>query len=538
MPAASSPTCSARHKLDSFSLIRYTEISVPNGSEGKAMITYVVGDLFTSPAKVLVNTVNTVGVMGKGIAYDFKRIYPEMFEEYQKLCKQKKFNVGQLWLYKTPHKWILNFPTKKHWRGKSKMEYIEAGLQKFVDTYDSKGMLSVSFPMLGCGNGGLDWEKQVQPLMENYLADLPIDIFIHIGTKPCFPNDAIERTRGMASKKPGFQKILAVLDELEQEPWLDEQRKWWPDYLFHFTHIENAVSILNSDFLFSRAEVKRQGINFVDSISPLIRRKANLRDEIRFYFRPHTSTTYQREGFKPLGQRYHQSDDYPQGAHCPVPVYFLFDMRAIITLPDTCFSDGNLTRNDTRLFTTADEFITQLPFEDIYHDTGWSSEPENRHDEIKNRRQAEVIYPKKISLDYLKYICCRSQAEYETLRHLLSPNDWKKWESKVRVPNDPHLLFKKEWLHIEYVKLTKKSINIHFNLPDECRYYGPFKIRINIDLWAYFRYYHEKVFEDIVAELDNARFNLDLPNINITNYIVKVFIDDNLAYSGVYNNRL
>ena len=144
------------------------------------MITYVVGDLFTSPAKVLVNTVNTVGVMGKGIAYDFKRIYPEMFEEYQKLCKQKKFNVGQLWLYKTPHKWILNFPTKKHWRGKSKMEYIEAGLRKFADTYDSKGMLSVSFPMLGCGNGGLDWKNQVQPLMEKYLADLPIDIFIHL----------------------------------------------------------------------------------------------------------------------------------------------------------------------------------------------------------------------------------------------------------------------------------------------------------------------------------------------------------------------
>ena len=144
------------------------------------MITYVVGDLFTSPAKVLVNTVNTVGVMGKGIAKDFKRIYPEMFEEYQYFCEQGMFNVGQLWLYKTPHKWILNFPTKKHWRSKSKIDYIEAGLRKFADTYDSKGMLSVSFPMLGCGNGELDWEKEVQSLMENYLADLPIDIYIHL----------------------------------------------------------------------------------------------------------------------------------------------------------------------------------------------------------------------------------------------------------------------------------------------------------------------------------------------------------------------
>lgn len=144
------------------------------------MITYVVGDLFTSPAKVLVNTVNTVGVMGKGIAYDFKRIYPEMFEQYQYYCKNGIFDIGMLWLYRTSHKWILNFPTKKHWRNKSKVEYIVAGLEKFANTYDSKGIVSISFPMLGCGNGELDWESQVQPVMEEYLRQLPIEIYIHL----------------------------------------------------------------------------------------------------------------------------------------------------------------------------------------------------------------------------------------------------------------------------------------------------------------------------------------------------------------------
>ena len=147
------------------------------------MITYVVGDLFTSPAKVLVNTVNTVGVMGKGIAYDFKRIYPEMFKEYQYFCEQGMFNTGQLWLYKTPHKWILNFPTKKHWRNKSEIEYLEKGLRKFADTYDKKGIESISFPMLGCGYGGLDWEREVQPLMEEYLQPLPINVYIHVFPK-------------------------------------------------------------------------------------------------------------------------------------------------------------------------------------------------------------------------------------------------------------------------------------------------------------------------------------------------------------------
>jgi O-acetyl-ADP-ribose deacetylase (regulator of RNase III) len=144
------------------------------------MINYVACDLFTSPARVLVNTVNTVGVMGKGIAKDFKTIYPEMFQEYQRLCERNQFDVGQLWLFKTEHKWVLNFPTKKHWRQPSRPEYIEAGLKKFADTYHVYRITSISFPMLGCGNGELDWETQVRPLMEAYLGKLPISAYIHL----------------------------------------------------------------------------------------------------------------------------------------------------------------------------------------------------------------------------------------------------------------------------------------------------------------------------------------------------------------------
>ncbi len=144
------------------------------------MINYVACDLFTSPARVLVNTVNTVGVMGKGIAKDFKTIYPEMFKQYQELCEKKQFDVGQLWLYKTEHKWVLNFPTKKHWRQPSQPEYIEAGLRKFADTYHVYRITSISFPMLGCGNGELDWETQVHPLVEKYLAKLPVTAYVHL----------------------------------------------------------------------------------------------------------------------------------------------------------------------------------------------------------------------------------------------------------------------------------------------------------------------------------------------------------------------
>lgn len=118
--------------------------------------------------------------MGAGIAKEFKRIYPEMFQEYQHVCERNQLAPGQLWLYKTGVKWVLNFPTKKHWRQPSRPEYIDAGLKKFVDTFSTQGITSISFPLLGCGNGDLDWETQVKPLMEKHLKPLPIEVFIHL----------------------------------------------------------------------------------------------------------------------------------------------------------------------------------------------------------------------------------------------------------------------------------------------------------------------------------------------------------------------
>ena len=143
------------------------------------MILYVMGDLFQSPAQVLVNTVNTVGVMGKGVAYEFRRLFPEMFEQYRELCERGQLRVGMLWLYKTPNKWILNFPTKKHWRNPSRIEYITAGLDFFVQNCDRMGIHSIAFPPLGCGNGQLDFKTQVRPQMELYLRKLPIEVFIY-----------------------------------------------------------------------------------------------------------------------------------------------------------------------------------------------------------------------------------------------------------------------------------------------------------------------------------------------------------------------
>jgi len=167
------------------------------------MITYVKGNLFSSPAQVLVNTVNTVGVMGKGIAKEFKAIYPDMFHEYQALCESGELRPGRLMLHRTPHKWILNFPTKRHWRQKSKVEDIEAGLRTFEDQWTMLGAFSYAFPQLGCGNGELNWEADVRPVMERYLGSLPIDVYIHTYDQSLLPEHRdVRRMRNWLRNEP------------------------------------------------------------------------------------------------------------------------------------------------------------------------------------------------------------------------------------------------------------------------------------------------------------------------------------------------
>lgn len=144
------------------------------------MIEYIEGNIFNSPAQVIVNTVNTVGAMGKGLALSFKKRYPKMFEAYKIACDKHQLTIGKLMLYYAPDHWIMMFPTKESWRNPSKLEYLEAGLNKFVTTYAEKKITSIAFPKLGCGNGELSW-ADVKPVMEKYLRPLPITVYIYVG---------------------------------------------------------------------------------------------------------------------------------------------------------------------------------------------------------------------------------------------------------------------------------------------------------------------------------------------------------------------
>jgi len=143
------------------------------------MIVFKKGNLFDSDCQTLVNTVNCDGVMGKGIALQFKQRYPEMFNEYKYACKREIIKGGgSLWVYPFVDNFkfrnILCFATKEHWWNPSKIEWIEIGLNLFAIKYKELGITSIAWPKLGCTNGKLNWENQVKPLMIKYLDTLNI----------------------------------------------------------------------------------------------------------------------------------------------------------------------------------------------------------------------------------------------------------------------------------------------------------------------------------------------------------------------------
>lgn len=134
------------------------------------------GNLLTADVEALVNTVNTVGVMGKGIALQFKRAFPANYRAYRAACARGDMRLGQVLLFDTgvlgPRRYILNFPTKQHWRSRSRLEDVRSGLDSLVDLVRERGITSVAIPALGCGNGGLSW-SDVCPLIEEACQRMP-----------------------------------------------------------------------------------------------------------------------------------------------------------------------------------------------------------------------------------------------------------------------------------------------------------------------------------------------------------------------------
>lgn len=176
----------------------------------------IEGDLLKQDdVDAIVNTVNCVGIMGKGIALQFKNKWPANFKAYEAACKQKQVKVGSMFVYDSggllKPNYIINFPTKDHWKGKSKVEYIQSGLQDLVVQIKRLGIKSIALPPLGCGNGGLNWTV-VKPLIKSAFAQLPeveVRLFEPTGAPPA---KAMEVKTSKPKMTQGRAAILKVID--------------------------------------------------------------------------------------------------------------------------------------------------------------------------------------------------------------------------------------------------------------------------------------------------------------------------------------
>jgi len=195
------------------------------------MFTALIGDLFSSQADVLVNTVNCVGIMGKGVAQEFKKRYPAMFDDYVARCARKAVKLGEPYLYHDPTgQAIINFPTKDHWRSPSRLVNIEQGLDYLLEHFADWKVASIAFPPLGCGNGGLEW-AEVGPLIYKKLHSLGVNIEVYApyGTpKHQLTKEFLESPFQLELEKKGRRHeklntewvvLMEVLRELERQPY-------------------------------------------------------------------------------------------------------------------------------------------------------------------------------------------------------------------------------------------------------------------------------------------------------------------------------
>lgn len=178
------------------------------------MIREADGNLLDADVDALVNTVNTVGVMGKGIALQFKQAYPDNFRAYEAACRRGEVQLGKMFVFETglldkPH-FIINFPTKGHWRARSKLQDIRDGLQDLQRVIQALGIRSIAVPPLGCGNGGLNW-SDVRPLIVRALDDIPDVRVMVYAPKGAPPANSMKVGTKRPPMTPARASLLALL---------------------------------------------------------------------------------------------------------------------------------------------------------------------------------------------------------------------------------------------------------------------------------------------------------------------------------------
>lgn len=332
-----------------------------------------------------------------------------------------------------------------------------------------------------------------------------------------------------AHEKPDAAQIRSFLQELSNQDWVRRtERRVWPQYAFHYTDLRNAVRILETKSLLSRQQLEIAGALPVSSGSSevLSGTETWIKDCVRFYFRPKTPTQYHAEGVK--SQAFLASSKFPD-AHCPAPVFFLFDLADVLCRQETKFSDRGLGSHAHRILSTADD-LRRLDWPKIYHNG--PIDPSQDVREVTACRNAEIIAPHSLALDSLKFIYCRSEPELETLLHLLPSSTVQQYRRRI-LSSTRSDLFNRHHTFLESVRLSAQSVVLSFS--PETKSPGPFALVVEFFALKGIPIIRQKAPAFYVRNAtETYRWEIKPP---APEYMVKVYLDEALIYANRYTGE-
>lgn len=313
-----------------------------------------------------------------------------------------------------------------------------------------------------------------------------------------------------------FQQVIETLPE---------KNAWWPYFLYHFTGIEDIISILSENKLFSRNECKKRNLICTDTASTTVMSHTSeaVKDSVRLYFRPMTPTQYYAEGYKNIQMR----GIYPE-VNIPVIYFFTFKTIEILTLENVSFTIKNAGTIDCEIYNAFDDLKSKFDYRKTYHNSVLPTNLSEKDDIIK-KRCAEVLVKDELSLDYLENIFCRTEAEYNTLIYLLKENGlYARFGQFVGIKKELSLFFKDRAIIIDEVILSSNNIIIKML---DCNYSGKVFISEKIELrnGRILHYWFSLDANNgryLSAEIDLSSFKNEIESDG--SYIISIFASDEL----------
>lgn len=297
-------------------------------------------------------------------------------------------------------------------------------------------------------------------------------------------------------------------------------QNWWTEFIFHYNDLHNIVSILNSGKLYSRNKAKSLGLLQVDIADDEVISHTNIAvyDYVRFYFGAKTPTLFHNEGIKPL-------DEIRNNAHCPVPVFLLFDFVKILSLDDIYFSNGNVGVSSPEIYNDIN-FLPDLEWNYIYHRNSlFGFLPESvRH--IVYCRNAEVLIKNEINIyNFLRWVCVKSEADKETLLFLSSNETRDKIKNKIKVFTQDGLFHNRQ-LYLNEVRLNRNIINMNFiNINDK---------KFSLDVKATSIADSKMIEGHTIDYKITSNLTWDINNLNTSKGVHFIFkIDGNIIYNNI-----